>query len=35
MKLIYLVGYRSSYPERMHHRGDSIPAAVDTGQECG
>jgi hypothetical protein len=31
MKLSYLVGYGSRYPERVHHRGASIPADVDTG----
>lgn len=33
MKLSYLVGYGDSYPQRVHHRGASIPAGVDTG--CG
>lgn len=33
MKLSYLVGYGNSYPQRVHHRGASIPADVDTG--CG
>ncbi|KAM0853561.1 hypothetical protein ACQ4PT_050992 [Festuca glaucescens] len=33
MKLSYLVGYGDSYPQRVHHRGASIPADVDTG--CG
>ncbi|KAK8456210.1 hypothetical protein SEVIR_4G292200v4 [Setaria viridis] len=31
MKLSYLVGYGESYPQRVHHRGASIPADVDTG----
>jgi len=31
MKLSYLVGYGDSYPQRVHHRGASIPADVDTG----
>ncbi|KAK3131278.1 hypothetical protein QOZ80_6BG0504430 [Eleusine coracana subsp. coracana] len=31
MKLSYLVGYGDSYPERVHHRGASIPADVNTG----
>lgn len=33
MKLSYLVGYGDSYPQRVHHRGASIPADVNTG--CG
>lgn len=36
MKLSYLVGFSDSYPQRVHHRGASIPAGVDTdcdGQE--
>lgn len=31
MKLSYLVGYGDSFPQRVHHRGASIPADVDTG----
>lgn len=31
MKLSYLVGYGSSYPQQVHHRGASIPANLDTG----
>lgn len=31
MKLSYLVGFGDSYPQRVHHRGASIPADVDTG----
>lgn len=31
MKLSYLVGFGDSYPQRVHHRGASIPAGVDTG----
>lgn len=31
MKMSYLVGYGGSYPRRVHHRGASIPADVDTG----
>lgn len=31
MKLSYLVGYGSSYPQQVHHRGASIPADAKTG----
>lgn len=31
MKLSYLVGYGSSYPQQVHHRGASIPANAKTG----
>ncbi|XP_006656489.1 endoglucanase 18 [Oryza brachyantha] len=31
MKISYLVGYGDRYPQRVHHRGASIPADVDTG----
>nr|ABA97969.1 Glycosyl hydrolase family 9 protein, expressed [Oryza sativa Japonica Group] len=31
MKISYLVGYGDRYPERVHHRGISIPENVDTG----
>lgn len=31
MKLSYLVGYGSSYPEQVHHRGASIPTKANTG----
>ncbi|KAL6603481.1 hypothetical protein ACP70R_043842 [Stipagrostis hirtigluma subsp. patula] len=31
MKMSYLVGYGDSYPQRVHHRGASIPADDDTG----
>ncbi|KAL5224719.1 hypothetical protein ABZP36_011358 [Zizania latifolia] len=31
MEMSYLVGYGDRYPERVHHRGASIPADVDTG----
>uniref|UniRef100_A0A0D9WU55 Endoglucanase n=1 Tax=Leersia perrieri TaxID=77586 RepID=A0A0D9WU55_9ORYZ len=31
MKMSYLVGYGERYPQRVHHRGASIPADVDTG----
>jgi hypothetical protein len=33
MKLSYLVGYGSSYPERVHHHGASIPVDVDIGYD--
>ncbi|TXG59780.1 hypothetical protein EZV62_014353 [Acer yangbiense] len=35
MKLSYLVGYGSSYPLHVHHRGSSIPANADTGCKDG
>jgi hypothetical protein len=31
MKLSYLVGYGSNYPQQVHHRGASIPADAKTG----
>lgn len=31
MKISYLVGYGDRYPEKVHHRGASIPEDVDTG----
>ncbi|XP_042486867.1 endoglucanase 2-like [Macadamia integrifolia] len=31
MKMSYLVGYGSEYPQYVHHRGASIPADDDTG----
>ncbi|KAG6492708.1 endoglucanase 24-like [Zingiber officinale] len=31
MKLSYLVGYGTSYPQQVHHRGASIPANAKTG----
>uniref|UniRef100_A0ACD5XTU9 Uncharacterized protein n=1 Tax=Avena sativa TaxID=4498 RepID=A0ACD5XTU9_AVESA len=31
MKLSYLVGYGSNYPQQVHHRGASIPSDVKTG----
>ncbi|XP_072977130.1 endoglucanase 24-like [Typha angustifolia] len=31
MKLSYLVGYGSNYPQRVHHRGASIPSNANTG----
>ncbi|OAY77382.1 Endoglucanase 24 [Ananas comosus] len=31
MKLSYLVGYGSSYPQQVHHRGASIPTEANTG----
>ncbi|CAL9087917.1 unnamed protein product [Musa textilis] len=31
LKLSYLVGYGSSYPQQVHHRGASIPANAKTG----
>ncbi|XP_010941260.1 endoglucanase 24 [Elaeis guineensis] len=31
MKMSYLVGYGSSYPQQVHHRGASIPANANTG----
>ncbi|KAK3129605.1 hypothetical protein QOZ80_6BG0482270 [Eleusine coracana subsp. coracana] len=31
MKLSYLVGYGSSYPQQVHHRGASIPTDAKTG----
>ncbi|KAJ4966409.1 hypothetical protein NE237_018258 [Protea cynaroides] len=31
MKMSYLVGYGSKYPQYIHHRGASIPADADTG----
>ncbi|CAK9144735.1 unnamed protein product [Ilex paraguariensis] len=33
MKMSYLVGYGSSYPQYVHHRGASIPVDAQTG--CG
>ena len=35
MELSYLVGYGSSYPLHVHHRGSSIPANADTGCKDG
>lgn len=32
MRMSYLVGYGSSYPQYVHHRGASIP--VDAGTGC-
>lgn len=31
MKMSYVVGYGSSYPLQVHHRGASIPASANTG----
>jgi hypothetical protein len=31
MKLSYLVGYGSNYPQQVHHRGASIPSDAKTG----
>ncbi|KAF5463000.1 hypothetical protein F2P56_018956 [Juglans regia] len=31
MKMSYLVGYGSDYPQYVHHRGSSIPVDADTG----
>ncbi|OMO84647.1 Glycoside hydrolase, family 9 [Corchorus olitorius] len=35
MKLSYLAGYGSSYPQHVHHRGSSIPVDADTGCKDG
>lgn len=35
MKISYLVGYGSSYPQYVHHRGASIPVDADTGCKDG
>ena len=35
MKISYLVGYGSSYPKYVHHRGSSIPVDADTGCKDG
>ncbi|KAE8010608.1 hypothetical protein FH972_006965 [Carpinus fangiana] len=35
MKMSYLVGYGSNYPQYVHHRGASIPVDADTGCSDG
>ncbi|XVF59759.1 hypothetical protein PTKIN_Ptkin07bG0301700 [Pterospermum kingtungense] len=35
MKMSYLVGYGSSYPKYVHHRGSSIPVDAETGCRDG
>lgn len=35
MKMSYLVGYGDKYPQYVHHRGASIPAAATTGCKDG
>lgn len=35
MKMSYLVGYGSNYPQQVHHRGSSIPVNADTGCSDG
>lgn len=35
MEMSYLVGYRSKYPQYVHHRGSSIPADARTGCQDG
>ncbi|KAL6227045.1 hypothetical protein ACLB2K_001004 [Fragaria x ananassa] len=35
MKMSYLVGYGSNYPQQVHHRGSSIPVDADTGCSDG
>lgn len=35
MKMSYLVGYGSDYPQYVHHRGSSIPVDADTGCQDG
>ena len=35
MKMSYLVGYGTSYPKHVHHRGSSIPVDATTGCSDG
>lgn len=35
MRMSYLVGYGSSYPQYVHHRGASIPVDAETGCSDG
>ena len=35
MEMSYLVGYGSSYPQYVHHRGSSIPVYAKTGCKDG
>lgn len=35
MKMSYLAGYGSNYPQYVHHRGASIPMDADTGCSDG
>ena len=35
MKMSYLIGYGSSYPQYAHHRGSSIPVDAKTGCRDG
>ena len=35
MRMSYLVGYGSYYPQYVHHRGSSIPVDADTGCRDG